>query len=245
MPETGSNASDSSVTVVISRRVTPGCEAAFEAFLLGVTAACSQFPGYLGSSIFRPASADDPEYRVIFKFDRLSNLRRWEASEERQMWFAQAEALTECPPKVQILTGLETWFTLPGKAAIVPPPRYKMALVTWLAVFPLITLISASLQDQLLPLPLVLRVMVVTAIAVPVMTYILMPQMTRLFAGWLYPPPSERPIDQMDEAPLPALEPSAAQPVPQSLSIAQALPVELEVDLPQTNPEQLDEMFSA
>jgi antibiotic biosynthesis monooxygenase (ABM) superfamily enzyme len=147
-----------------------------------VTADCSQFPGYLGSSIFRPASVDDPEYRVIFKFDRLSNLRQWEKSEERQSWFARAEALTERTPNIQVLTGLETWFTLPGQAAIVPPPRYKMVLVTWLAGFPLITLISTVLQNQLSPLPTVVRVMVVTAIAVPSMTYLLMPQMTRLFA---------------------------------------------------------------
>ncbi len=221
MSESNGNPQDSSVTVVISRRVKRGCEVEFEAFLTGVTATCSQFPGYLGSSIFRPASADDPEYRVIFKFDRLGNLRRWEASEERQQWFTQAEALTECPPKVQVLSGLETWFTLPGRAAIVPPPRYKMALVTWLAVFPLITVISTVLQTQLSPFPIVFRVMVVAAIAVPTMTYFLMPQMTRLFAWWLYPSPSTLAATQTDDAP-PRLEASAVPPL-----FAPVVPVEL------------------
>lgn len=182
---------DPAVTVVISRRLKPGCEAEFEAFLTGITQACQQFPGHLGSTIFRPAGPDDPEYRVIFKFDRLSHLRHWEMSEERQKWFAIAEPLTESPPQIQVLTGLETWFTLPGKPTLVPPPRYKMALVTWLAVFPLITLISGSLQTQLSPLPLILRVMIVTAIAVPTMTYLLMPRVTQIFARWLYPPVPE------------------------------------------------------
>lgn len=224
MADIDRNTSDSSVTVVISRRVKPGYEADFEVFLTGVTAACAQFPGYLGSNIFRPASIDDPEYRVIFKFDRLDNLRRWETSDERQQWFTQAEALTECAPKIQILTGLETWFTLPGKAAIVPPPRYKMALVTWLAVFPLITLISTVLQNQLIQLPIVLRVMVVTAIAVPTMTYLLMPWVTQIFAGWLYPSPSELPVESINESPL-ALEPGKEQP----FSMTQPLQVELEL----------------
>ncbi len=225
MIETSKKTEEPSVTVVISRRVKPGCEADFEAFLIGVIAACGQFPGYLGSNIFRPASPDDPEYRVIFKFDRLGNLRRWEMSEERQRWFTQAEALTECPPNIQVLTGLETWFTLPGKAAIIPPPRYKMALVTWLAVFPLITLISTVLQNQLVQLPIVLRVMIVTAIAVPTMTYLLMPQMTQIFAWWLYPS-SLDPVEQTtDEIPL-ALEPSAERP----FVITQLQQVELEVN---------------
>jgi len=62
-----------------------------------------------------------------------------------------------------------------------------MTVVTWLAVFPLITFISLILKQQLLILPLVFRVAIITAIAVPTMTYLLMPQMTKLFSGWLYP----------------------------------------------------------
>jgi antibiotic biosynthesis monooxygenase (ABM) superfamily enzyme len=178
---------DPSVTVTIARQVKPECRAEFEAFLTGVTNACGQFSGYLGSNIFRPVNADDPEYRIIFKFDRLSNLRLWESSAERQYWFEIAEPLTISLPQIQVLTGLETWFTLPGKPTITPPPRYKMALVSWLAVFPLITGISVVCQHFLGVLPLVLRVAFVTAIAVPTMTYLLMPQMTRLFAWWLYP----------------------------------------------------------
>jgi antibiotic biosynthesis monooxygenase (ABM) superfamily enzyme len=187
MSETQPKHNDPSVTVTIARRVKPEYKEEFEAFLTGVTYACGQFAGYLGSNVFRPVNADDPEYRIIFKFDRLSNLRRWETSTEREYWFAIAEPLTVSPPQIQVLTGLETWFTLPGKPAIAPPPRYKMALVTWLAVFPLITLISAIFQQVLAMLPLVLRVAIVTAIAVPTMTYLLMPQMTKFFAWWLYP----------------------------------------------------------
>ncbi len=219
-------AANPAVTVVISRRVKPGYETEFEAFLEGVIGACGQFPGYLGSNIFRPANADDPEYRVIFKFSRLSHLRRWESSQERQFWFAQAEALTLHPPEIQVITGLETWFTLPGKPNLPPPPRYKMAIVTWLAVFPLITLISATLKQPLAELPLVLRVMVITAIAVPTMTYGLMPHMTRLFAPWLYPtdlpefstasnPPSSQLLSPSSSDPLTELEVPAAVSIPE------------------------------
>jgi uncharacterized protein len=226
MSENNRKSQDSPVTVVISRRVKPKCEAEFEEFLAGVINACGQFPGYLGSSIFRPANADDPEYRVVFKFDRLSNLRHWEASEERQKFFILAEKLTEQAPEIQILTGLETWFTLPGKASIVPPLRYKMALVTWITVFPLITVISMVFQSQLSPLPTILRVMVVTGIAVPMMTYILMPKMTQLFAKWLYPKPLSIPDEQMNEEPL-LLEASSEPP----LRLMQTLPIaELELE---------------
>lgn len=214
MADPAQTVADPAVTVVISRRVKPGCEAEFEAFLSGITAACCQFPGHLGTTIFRPAGPEDPEYRVLFKFDRLSNLRQWERSPERERWFAQAESLTTQPPQIQTLTGLETWFTLPGQPSLTPPPRYKMAIVTWLAVFPLITAITTVLQNQLAPLPIVLRAMVVTAIAVPTMTYLLMPQMTRLFAGWLYPASSEAAIAPENPAPA-ALEAAGGEALPE------------------------------
>jgi antibiotic biosynthesis monooxygenase (ABM) superfamily enzyme len=38
------------------------------------------------------------------------------------------------------VTGLETWFTLPGAPGAVPPPPYKMALLTWITIFPLMCL---------------------------------------------------------------------------------------------------------
>ncbi len=220
MSQSPNNLHDPSVTVVISRRVKPECKAEFELFLLGITAACEKFHGHLGSSIFPPVNSDDPEYRIIFKFDRLSNLRNWETSPERKYWFAIAESLTVSPPQIQVLTGLETWFTLSGNPSITPPPRYKMTVVTWLAVFPLITFISLILKQPLSNLPLVLRVATITAIAVPTMTYLLMPQMTKLFSGWLYPsldiaspitdPPAHDPPAQMLESselpqPLPEL----------------------------------------
>ncbi len=37
------------------------------------------------------------------------------------------------PMRTQFLTGLETWFTLPGRPATPPLPPYKMALITWLS----------------------------------------------------------------------------------------------------------------
>lgn len=90
------------------------------------------FEGHLGVNVFRPTDSSNPEYRIIFKFDRMSNLRRWEESEIRREWLERAESLTLGPPEIQTLTGLETWFTLPAQKAIVPPPRYKIALLTWL-----------------------------------------------------------------------------------------------------------------
>jgi hypothetical protein len=48
------------------------------------------------------------------------------------------------PLRTQVLTGLESWCTLPTQPGLPPPPRYKMALVTWMTIFPLITLVMVA-----------------------------------------------------------------------------------------------------
>jgi len=180
-------ADDPPVTAVASRRVKPGREEEFEEWVAGVTAAGARFPGYLGSNIFRPSGPNDDEYQIVFKFDHASNLERWQGSEERRRWNEQARDLIHEEPRVRVLTGLETWFTLPSKEGDPPPPRYKMATITWLAVFPLATLVFMVLDPLLGGAPVALRTLAFTLVMVTLMTYIVMPRMTRLFSFWLYP----------------------------------------------------------
>jgi antibiotic biosynthesis monooxygenase (ABM) superfamily enzyme len=56
----------------------------------------------------------------------------------------------------------------------------------WLAIFPLITVFQALLA--LAPIddwPLVARTLLTTVIMLPVMVFVVMPTLVRLFAGWL------------------------------------------------------------
>ena len=175
------------VTVVISRRVRPGHEAKFERLSGEMSDAASVFPGNMGANIFRPSSAADPEYRVIFKFRTAADLERWNLSTERAEYLAQIESLLEVPSKVEAMEGLITWFSLPGQNPVQPPPKYKMTLVSWLALWPTVTLIFWLLGDVLVAIPLVPRIMMVTAVVMVLMSYVLMPRFTRWFAFWLFP----------------------------------------------------------
>lgn len=177
---------DPPVTAVASRRVLPGREEEYERWVSGILEAAHAFPGYLGSEVMRPSGPEDDEYRIIFRFDHASNLRRWEDSEERRRHLREVRPLIR-HEEVRTLTGLETWFTLPSKPGEPAPPRYKMAVVTWLAVFPLITVIFVAFEPLLNRLPMLLRTLVLTLVMVALMTYVVMPRMTRLFAFWLYP----------------------------------------------------------
>ncbi len=178
---------DPPVTAMASRRVKPGREREFEDWVSGILAAANDFPGYLGSEVLRPSDPEDNEYEIIFRFDHESNLHAWENSEERHHWLRQSRPLLEEEEKVHVLSGLETWFTLPSKLGEPAPPRYKMAIVTWLAVFPVVAVIFSLFGQWLNLLPTLLRTLVFTLVMVTLMTYVIMPRMTRLFSFWLYP----------------------------------------------------------
>jgi uncharacterized protein len=177
---------DPPVTVDVLQQVKPGCEDEFERVLSDLLVAAEAFEGHLGVNIFRPTDRSNPEYRIVFKFDHLSNLTHWENSPIRHRLLERTKRLT-VGSKYQRLTGLETWFTLPIQGAIVPPPRYKMVLVTWLVIFPLINIIPPFLNQLLSPLPPLLRSAIGAAFMVSLMTYVIMPRVTKLFAKWLYP----------------------------------------------------------
>jgi antibiotic biosynthesis monooxygenase (ABM) superfamily enzyme len=178
---------DGPVTTTVTRRVKPGHEASYEQFLEGIIAAATRCPGHLGVEVFRPASAAAGEYRIVYRFDSREHLRAWLDSDEHEAWLQRAEPHVIGPMGTQFVTGLETWFTLPGEPGTPPPPPYKMALVTWATIFPLITLVVLVIGPWIKGLALVPRLAITTAVTVPIMTWLVMPRVTRLLRGWLYP----------------------------------------------------------
>jgi uncharacterized protein len=175
------------VTTTVTRRVRPGHEALFEEILEGIISAASEFPGHLGVEVFRPPSGTAAEYRTVYRFDSGEHLRAWLGSDERAAWLERAEPHVVGPMRTSFVTGLETWFTLPGRPEMRPPPPYKMALLTWITIFPLITAIVVLTGPLLEDLPLAVRLGITTALTVPLMTWVVMPRVTRLLRGWLYP----------------------------------------------------------
>lgn len=180
-PDTG----EGPVTVMSARRVKPGCEAELEAALKAMVAAGSAFVGHMGATVFRPDAGSDV-YRIVFKFDRLENLQVWETSTERARLLERIRALTVGEASFEALSGLETWFTLPGARTVKPPPRPKMAALTWLALFPIVSLLLWALGPLLAELPFLVRSLIITGLVTGLMTWVVMPRLTRLFARWLF-----------------------------------------------------------
>jgi hypothetical protein len=171
------------VTVTVARRVAAGREQEFTRWYDGIIGCAARFPGFLGAGILRPHETGH-DWHVVYRFADDDALHRWEASPERADWLRRAEAFAE-ETGVQRVSGLETWFSLPGRTAPAPP-KWKMAAVTIVAIIPLVLLMNVLVLPLLDGWPLIGRTLVFSLTLTGLMTWVVMPRLSRLFRRFLY-----------------------------------------------------------
>ncbi len=175
------------VTVSIARRIKPGKEALYEEWVRKIIVVGSTFAGHRGVDVLKPSSRTGGEYVLLVRFDNYANQRAWELSEQRASCLKELEPITVGEARITKATGLETWFSLPDVPVQAPPNKHKMAFVLSVVVFILVLLVNVLFADQLAPLPMVLRIALVSVVQVLLLTYVIMPRVTALLKGWLYP----------------------------------------------------------
>jgi uncharacterized protein len=171
------------LTVVVTWRIRRGCETEFEAWRREISAAALEFPGHMGIDVMRP-SGTDPEYVVIFRFDTYEHLRTWQESDIRRELLKKAEPFRESEPSYRMESGLEYWFLPTGSAA--SPPRWKMAIITALGVWPVSMLVPWLLSPLIANLPSYLKALLIAIGIVILLTWAVMPVLVKILRPWLH-----------------------------------------------------------
>jgi len=65
------------------------------------------------------------------------------------------------------------------------PPRWKMAVLTWIAIYPVITGLLLALGRVILNFPIPVATLILSVTLVLLMTFVVMPLLTRAFRPWL------------------------------------------------------------
>jgi antibiotic biosynthesis monooxygenase (ABM) superfamily enzyme len=99
-------------------------------------------------------------------------------------WERRARQLTEGEPQYRTLHGFEAWFRSPGP----PPPRWRMALVTFAGVYPLTSALPPLFARLLPGWPPLLANVIVTGLIVFLLSWAVMPLLTRVLHSWLHAP---------------------------------------------------------
>jgi len=169
------------VTVLFSRSVIPGKEQAYEDWNRTLIRLSEAQPGHVMTSVV----ADGDRYITLQRFQTHGALQRWLQSPERLSRLGELDALTEDSAEPAELSGMETWFRLPGQSGR-HIPRWKMVILTFCVIYCFVLMLNVLLLPKLADSPLVVRAAAFPLIMVPLMTYVVMPRVTRWFSRWLY-----------------------------------------------------------
>ncbi len=184
----GTQAVQEPVTVVVTRRVRPGHDADYEQWLRRINHEAIAFTGYLGTEVHPPApDAVVREYTNVFRFDSVAHLKAFEHSEVRQRYLSEVVNYVEADATWHETAGFEFWFTPPKGTVVAKPSRFRMACITIVVLYVMIMTVGQALGFYFGFVPLALRTLLILTVQVLLMTYIVMPRVTRALARWIYP----------------------------------------------------------
>jgi antibiotic biosynthesis monooxygenase (ABM) superfamily enzyme len=118
---------------------------------------------------------------ALLTFEDRDALDRWLGADKRATALDAMAELAEGERTLTVLGDFAGWFSGPAPH----PRRWKQALVVLAALIP-VALLAALARRQLAPeLPLALSVMLTSAWNVALLTWVVMPGLTRGLDGWL------------------------------------------------------------
>lgn len=172
------------IHIAVTRRVRPGCEMEFQHALHEFFHTSFECDGVLGASMLVPAQGSNSrDFGILRTFASEQDRDKFFASPMFQAWEVRARTMTEGEPEYRELHGLEAWFRSPHTI----PPRWKMAVVTLMGVYPASLCFALLLNEPLHALPLWAKILILNTCTVTLLTWAVMPLLTRLFSRWLNP----------------------------------------------------------
>lgn len=172
-----------SISVAITRRARAGHEAEFQQELRQFFQDSFQHGSVLGASMIVPGPGDDSREFGILRTFATRRIAMPFIARPFLDWEQRARRLTEGEAEHHELHGLEAWFRTEQN----PPRRWKMAVATLAGVYPTSLLLGATVAPSVHSLPLLLRGLVFTSVMVALLTWVVMPLVTRLLHPWLHP----------------------------------------------------------
>jgi uncharacterized protein len=170
------------VTEVICRNLAAGHEKDYDDWLERFMISERQFPGYLGTTIIAPGGNTSTVRYVINRFSDQASLDVWENSKVARSLIDEVNKYST----LQRVTGMETWFNLPNLNTINAPPKWKMAIVSFIAAYSISSVAHYVLSIYLGQRPLLIELLMTITLVIG-LTYFAMPLLSRLLRRWLYP----------------------------------------------------------
>ena len=177
------------IHVAITRRAKPGCETELQQALREFLQNSFAHGGVLGATmIVPPPGSDSREFGILRTFADEKERDTFYKSSTFEAWQSRVGPLTEGEAVYRQLHGLEAWF----RSSDAPPPVWKMAVATYIGVLPVATILSLTLGPAISSWHFLLSNMLFNLCVVVLLTWIVMPLVTRALHSWLQPKQKEK-----------------------------------------------------
>jgi len=176
------------VTSMFLDRVKPDKIDEYEAWSKRFNGSLKKLPGFMGVDVIRPEDGSEPDYMTLVRFDSCHNLKRWKESPSLATSLENLPKLLVGESLKQECTGLELWFDRPKSTKTVKePPFWKQVVIGVICVYPLVLMLNLVLGPFTAEYPREIAMLVNVVVLSSLLTYPVMPWMTRLLRAWLYP----------------------------------------------------------
>jgi uncharacterized protein len=177
---------DEPIDIAITLRVRKTYVAEFERALGDFAHRSLAEPGARGvRCLYPPPGSASTEYGILRSFASAADRDAFYQTALFKDWLARIQPMVEGEHMRRQLYGLEAWFRNCREPM---PPRWKMALLTWIAVWLASMLMRAILAPVLgRNLPQILEAALVAAGVVVILTWIAMPFLVKMTHPWLHP----------------------------------------------------------
>jgi antibiotic biosynthesis monooxygenase (ABM) superfamily enzyme len=177
---------DEPIHIAITLRVRKTHVAEFQRALADFASLSLQEPGARGMQLlYPPPGSTSTEYGIMRSFAAVSDRDAFYHSALFNDWLARIQPMVEGESSRRQLHGLEAWFRNDREPM---PPRWKMALLTWIAVWFASMLMRAMIAPVLGPkFPQVFEAGLVAAGVVVILTWAAMPFLVKIAQAWLHP----------------------------------------------------------
>lgn len=181
LPENASEA----VTVVVSHPPVPGREPEFVAWQHRITDVEKTFPGFRGSEWHPPIPGVQEDWTILFTFDSQADLDRWLGSPERAALLAEGQEFRDFTVR-PIPSPYGSWFSA-GGAGEAKVPSWKTALSVLVGLYPLVVVLTITIDELWPDAPLWASLLIGNIASVCLLTWVVMPVVTRVLRFWLEP----------------------------------------------------------
>ena len=182
---------------VVMARVAPGNEGTYGNLRAALDAKAAEFPGFVGVEVFSPPPGED-DWTAVLTFRSQADLQRWRASPERAELLRRIHTVAHDRDWV-LPSGFRRWSS--EDTSDTQAPVWKQAMTALAVLYAMVSVLNITLGNFIgnglsvegskvvsgLGLPFPLVVFVGNAVGTVLLTWVLMPIVTRLLNWWLNP----------------------------------------------------------